>query len=109
VFSKIVSKVLVDKRVLGGCGEEVLFLVFTIGGFIGGDVGKDVKAIIWGREDRSASDDIVRAVRDVEEGVVFNIVKGRPDELRGLRDNGLEDTGGDVERAWVIPSVMRAL
>ena len=72
-------------------------------------MGEDVKAVIWGGGDRSASDDIVRAVRDIEEGVVFNVVKGRPDKLRGLRDDGLEDTGSDVKRAWVIPSVVRAL
>ena len=30
-------------------------------------------------------------------------------EFGGLRDNGLEDAGGDVERTWVVPSVVRAL
>jgi len=35
VLSKIVSKVLVDEGVLGGRGEEVLFLVFTISRLVG--------------------------------------------------------------------------
>jgi len=113
VFSKIVSKVLVDKGVLGGRGEEVLFLVFTILGFVGGDVGKDVKTDNWGRGDRSTGDDVGRAVGDVEEGVVFWIVKNRPSELGGW-GTGDKRSGrwGSVRvkiRTWEIPSVVVGL
>jgi len=83
MFSKIVSKVLVDKGILGGRREEVFFLVFMVGGLVGRDVGKDVKTIVWGRGDGSTGDDISGTVRDVEEGEVFNIVKGGPDRSRG--------------------------
>ena len=80
-------------------------------------MSEDVKTIVWGGGDRSTGDDICGAVRDVEEGKVFNVAKGGPDrsggwgilELGGLRDNGLEDVGSDVKRAWIIPSVVRAL
>jgi len=117
VFSKIVSKVLVDKGILSGRWEEVLFLVFMVGGLVGGDMDEDVKTIVWGGGDGSTSDDISRAVRDIEEGEVFNVVKGGPDRSRGwgilefggLRGDGLEDVGSDVKRTWVIPSVVRAL
>jgi len=112
VFCKIVSKVLVDVGVLGGRGEEVLFLVFAILGLVSSDVGKDVKTKNWGGGDGGTSDDVGGAVRDVG----FNVVKGGPDrsgrwvlKLGGLRVDGLEDTGCDVEGAWVIPSVVRAL
>jgi len=111
--------VLVDKGVLGGRRKEIFLFVFTIGGLVGGDVGKDVKTIVWGGGDRSTGDDISGAVRDVEEGEVFNVVKGGPDrsgrwgilESRRLRSggDGLEDTGGDVKRAWVVPSIVRTL
>jgi len=117
VLSKIVSKVLVDKRVLGGRGEEILLFIFMVLGFVEGNMGESIKVIVDGRGLGGASDDVVRAVRDVEEGEVLNVVKGGPDrswgwgilEFGGLRGNGLEDTGGDVKRAWVIPSVVRAL
>jgi len=96
---------------LGGHGEKVLFLVFTILGLMGGDVGKDVKADDWGGEDRGTGDNISGAVRDVEEGVVLWVVKDRPGEFGswGTWNNRLEDAGGDVKRAWVVPSVVRAL
>jgi len=29
--------------------------------------------------------------------------------LGGLRDDGLEDAGGDIKRTWVVPSVVRTL
>jgi len=117
VFSKIVSKVLMDKRVLGGRGEKVLFLVFAILRFVGGDVSEDVETDDWGGGDGGTGDDIVGTVRDVEEGEVFNVVKSGPGrsgrwgilELGRLGLDGLEDAGGDVEGAWVIPSVVRAL
>ena len=109
--SRISSKDLFDKRVLGGCGKEVFLFVFAVGGLMGGDVGEDVKTIVWGGRDGSTGDDVGGAVRDVEEGVVLWVVKDRPSELRGWRmgDDGLEDVGSDVKRAWIIPSVVRAL
>ena len=83
MFSKIVSKVLIDKGVLSGCWEEVLFLVFTILGFIEGDVGKGVEAVNGGRRDGGTGDNICRTVRDVEEWVILQVVKDRPGELGG--------------------------
>jgi len=119
VFSKIVSKMLVDKGVLGGCGEKVLFLIFPVLGFVGGDVGEDVKTVNWGGGDRGTGNDIGGTVRDVEEREILDVVKGGPDrsrgwgilELGGLRSrgDGLEDTSGDVKRAWIVPSVVRTL
>jgi len=111
VSLRISSKDLIDKGVLGGGGKEVLLLVVTILEFVGGDVGENVKAISWGGGDGGAGDDIIGAVGDVEEGVIFRVVKDRPSELGGwgTGDDGLEDVGGDVKRAWVVPSVVRAL
>jgi len=111
VLSKVVSKVLVDVGVLGKCREEIFLLVFTVLGFVGGDVGKDVKTEDGGGRDGGTGDDIGGTVRNVEEGVVLWVVKDRPSEFGGWRtgDDGLEDTGGDVEGAWIIPSVVRAL
>ena len=68
-------------------------------------------SIDWGRRVGSAGDNVLRAVGDVKEREVLDIVKGRPDEFGGLRDKDdrLEDAGSDVSRTWVIPSVVRAL
>jgi len=119
VASRISSKDLLNKRVLGGCGKEVLFFVFAVGKFMGGDVGEDVKTKDGGGGDGGTGDDIDGTVGDVEEREVFDVAKGSPDrsgrwgilKLGGLRSgiDGLEDTGGDVERAWIVPSVVRAL
>ena len=117
MLSKIISKVVMDKRVLGGRREEILFFVLTVLGFMGGDVGEDVKTNNWGRGDGGAGDDIGGTVRDVKEWEVLDVVKGRPVrsggwgilEFGGLRGDGLKDMGGDVKRTWVIPSVVRAL
>jgi len=79
VFSKIVSKVLVDEGVLGGCGKKVLFLVFMVLGLVGGNVGEDIKTINWGRGDGGAGDDIIGAVWDVKKREVLDVVKGGPD------------------------------
>jgi len=84
-------------------------LVFVVLRLVGGDMGEDVKTGNWGRGDGGAGDDIVRAVRDVEEGEVFNIVKSGPNEFGGLGDDRLKDMSSNVERAWIIPSVVRAL
>jgi len=111
VASRISSKDLLDKRVLGGCGKEVFLFIFTVGGLVGRDMGENVKTIVWGRGDRNTGDDVGGAVRDVEEGVVLWVVKDRPSKLRGwgTGDNGLKDVGSDVKRAWIVPSVVRTL
>jgi len=71
VLSKIVSKMLVDERVLGGRREKVLFLVLPILGFVEGDVGEGLKTEDRGGGDGGTSDDICGAVGDVEEGVIL--------------------------------------
>ena len=81
VLSKIVSKVLVDKGVLGGRREDVLLLVVMVFRLIGGDVSKEFEIVGWGRGDGGTSDDIGRGVGDVEEGIVLDIVKSGPDKL----------------------------
>ena len=95
---------------MGGHGEEVLFLVFMIGGFIGGDVGKDIEAVVWGRGDGSASDNIVGAVRDVEEGVILWVVKNRPGKLGGWetwdKRSGCWGSVSIKIRTWEIPSIV---
>jgi len=108
----------VDKGVLGGRGEEVFFLVLLVLGFVGGDMGEDVKTIDWGRGDGGAGDNIIWAVGGVERET-FDVVKSGLDrsggwgilELGGLGSgvDGLEDMSSDVKRAWVIPSVVRTL
>jgi len=78
---RISSKDLIDKGVLGRHGKKVFLLVFVIGKFMGGDLGKDVKTVDGSGRDGGTSDDIGRAVGDVEEGVVLQVVKDRPGEL----------------------------
>jgi len=107
-----------DKRVLGGRGEEILFFVFAVLGFVGGDVGEDVKTISWGGGDRGAGDNIVGAVGGMERKT-FDVVESGPDrnrgwgilELGGLRSrvDRLEDMSSDVKWTWVIPSIVRTL
>jgi len=99
----------VDKGVLGGRGEKVLLLVFIVLGFVEGDVGKGVKIVGDNRGLEGASDNIGGAVWDIEERIVLLIFKSGPDEFRGLGDNGLEDMGGNIKRAWIVPSVVRTL
>jgi len=110
VASRISSKDLFNERVLGGRGKEVFLLVFTIGEFMGGDVGKDVKTVDGSGRDGGASDDISRAVRDVEEGVVLRVVKDRPGELRGWGTwDKRSRCWGSVSikiGTWEIPSIM---
>jgi len=86
-------------------------LVFTVLRLVGGDVGEDVKTGNWGGGDGGAGDDIGRAVGDVDEGEVFDVVKDRPGKFGGwgMGNDGLENTGGNVKRTWVVPSVVRAL
>jgi len=111
VASRISSKDSFDEGVLGGGRKEVLLLVFTVLGLVGGDVSKDIKTDDWGGGDGGTGDNVHGAVRDVEKGVIFWVVKNGPSELRGwgTGDDGLENAGGNVKRAWVIPSVVRAL
>jgi len=83
VASRISSKDSFNVGVLGGGRKEVLLLVVTILGFVGGDVGEDVKTINWGGGDTGTGDDVSEAIRDVEEGIIFLVVKDGPSELRG--------------------------
>ena len=72
-------------------------------------MGKDFETVGRGRRDRGSSDNIGRAVQDVEEGEVLDIIKGGPDELwwwgarRGSNRRG--GTEGVGIGTWVIPSV----
>ena len=95
---------------MGGCWEEVFLLILMVLGLIGGDVGKDVKTNSWGRGDGGTSDDISGAVRDVEEGVIFWVVKDRPGELRGWgtgdKRSGCWRSVHIKIRTWEIPSVV---
>ena len=84
-------------------------LVFMVLGFVEGDMGKGVKVVDGSGGDWGAGNNILQAVWDIEKREVFDIVKSRPDKFRGLGDNRLEDAGGNVERAWIVPSVVRAL
>jgi len=81
VFSRIVSKVLVDKGVLGWQGEfTILFKEMEVV-FMVDDVGKDTKFVADDGRQGYASDDIGRAVWDVEERVVLLVFKSGPDKL----------------------------
>ena len=109
VASRIESKVLVDKGVLGGRREDILLLVVAILRLVGSDVGEEFKVIGGSRGDGGAGDDISRGVGDVEEGVVLDVVKGGPDELWRWGARRGSDRRGGVEgegvRAGVIPGV----
>ena len=83
MLSKIVSKVLVDEGILGGRGKEVLFLVFMILGFVEGNMGEGFEAVDGGGRDGGTSDNVLWAVRNVEERGVLDVVKSRPDKLGG--------------------------
>jgi len=82
---RICSKDLLDEGVLGRWGKEVVLfekteVLLTVDG-----VGEDVKiGMEDGRRGRT-SNDVLGTIRNVEEGVVFNIFKGRPDKLWGWR------------------------
>jgi len=108
---RISSKDSFDKGVLGGGGKEVLLFVFMVLRFVGGDVGEDVETEDGGGRDGGTGNDVGGAVQNVEEGVVLWVIKDGPGKFGGwgTRDDGLEDAGSDVERAWVVPSVVRAL
>ena len=80
---RICSKDSLDEGVLDRRGKEVILFEEAEVFFMVGGVGKDFKTGIedggWG----SAGDDILGAVRDVEEWVVFNVFKDGPDKLGG--------------------------
>jgi len=110
VASRISSKDLFDKGVLGGCGEEVLLFVFMVLGFMEGNMGKGVKAVDGSGGDGGTGDDVSGAVRDVEEGVILQVVKDRPGKLGGW---GMWDKRsrcwGSVSikiGTWEIPSIV---
>jgi len=111
VVSRISSKDSFNEGVLGGSGKEVLLFVFTVLGLMGGDVGKDVKTNDGGRRDGGTGNNVGGAVRNVGEGVVFWVIKDGPGKFGGwgMGDDGLKDAGSDVERTWVVPSVVRTL
>ena len=110
VSLRISSKDLVDKGVLGGCREEVLLFIFMVLDFIEGGVGESVKVVVWGWGDGSTGNDVGRAVRDVEEGVVLQVVEDRPGELRGWGTwDKRSRCWGSVSikiRTWEIPSIV---
>jgi len=81
VLLRIVSKVLMDKGVLGGHREDILLLVVAVLGFVGGNMGKEFEIVGGSGGDRGTGDDVGGGVGDVEKWVVLNIVKGRPDEF----------------------------
>jgi len=83
VALRISSKDSLDKKVLGWWGKEIVLFEESEVLLMVDGVSKDVKAGVkdWGQG--RTSDDILEAVRDVEEGVVFNVFRGRPGELRG--------------------------
>ena len=81
VLSRIESKVLVDKGVLGGRREDVFLLVVAVLRLVGGDVGKEFKVIGGSGGDGGTGDDIDRGVGDVEEWEVLDVVKSGPDKL----------------------------
>ena len=90
-------------------GGGFLFILMVLG-FMGSDMGKDIKTINWGRGDGGASDDISGAVRDIEEGVIFWVVEDGPGKLGGW-GTGDKRSGcwGSVHvkiRTWEIPSVV---
>jgi len=110
VLSKIVSKVVMDKRVLGGHWEEVFFFVLTVLGLVGSNIGKDIKTDNWGGGDWSTGDNVRGAVGNIEEGVILWVVKDRPGKFGGW-GTGDKRSGcwGSIRvklRAWEVPSVV---
>jgi len=81
VLSRIVSKVLIDKGVLGEHREEVLFLVFSIGKLVGSNMGKNFKIIGRSRGDGGAGDNIGGGVWNIEEWEVLDVIESGPDKL----------------------------
>ena len=92
VALRISSKDSFNEGVLGGGRKEILLFVFTVRGLVRGDVGEDIETKDGGGRDGGASDDIIGAVWDVEEGVVLWVIEDWPSELGGWgtwdRNNG---------------------
>ena len=109
VLSRIVSKVLMDKGILGGRREEVLLLVVPVFGLVGGNMGKEFEVVGGSGGDGGTSDDVGGGVGDVEEGEVLDVVKGGPDEFWRRRARRGSDRRGGAEgigtRTWVVPGV----
>ena len=107
---KVVSKVLVDVRVLGGRGEKIFLFVFSVLGFVGGDVGKDVETEDGSGRDGGTGDDVCGAIWDVENRVVLWVVKDGPSKFRGwgTRDKGDGRWGSESVNGgtWEIPSIV---
>ena len=93
---------------MGGRREEILLLVFLVLGLVEGDVGKGVKVSDRSRRGRGAGDDVDGAVWNVEKGVVFNVLEGRPDKFRGNWDkrSGCWGSVSIKIGTWEIPSIV---
>ena len=58
ILLRIVSKMLVDKGILGGRREDILLLVITVLGLVGGDVGKEFEVVGRSGGDGGTGDDV---------------------------------------------------
>jgi len=92
VALRIFSKDSLDEGVLGWWGKEIVLfeeseMFFSMSG-ISKDFETGVEDWGWG----CTSDNVLGAVGDIEEGIVFNVFKGGPGKLRSGgtwdRDNG---------------------
>ena len=113
MFSGISSKDLIDKRVLGRCWKEVFLFVFSELRFVGGNVGEDVETEDGSRRDGGTGDNVCGTIWDVEEGIIFRVVKDRPSKFGGwgTRDKGDGRWGSKSVNGgtWEVPSVMVGL
>ena len=109
VLSRIVSKVLMDKGILGVRWEEVLLLVVTVLGLVGGNVGEEFEVIGGSGGDGGTGDDVVGGVGDVKKREVLDVVKGGPDKFwrRGARRRNDGRGGSEGVGIWagVVPGV----
>ena len=109
ILLRIVSKVLMDKGVLGGRREDIFLLVVVVFGLVGGNVGKKLEVVGGSGGNGGTGDDVGGGLGDIEERVVLDVVKGGPDELwrwgarRGSDGRGRAEGVGT--RTWVIPGV----
>jgi len=110
VVLRISSKDSFNEGVLGGCWEEVLLFIFMVLDFVEGNVGEGVKAVDGSGGDGGTSDNIGRAVRDIEEGVVLWVVEDRPGELGGWgmwgKRSGCWGSVSVKIGTWEIPSIV---
>ena len=109
MLSRIESKVLVHKGVLGGRGKEVFLLVITVFDFVGGDVGEDFKVVGGSGGDGGTGNDVHRGIWDVEEGIVLRVVKSGPDKFWRWGARRGSDGGRRTESvgtgAGIVPGV----